>query len=185
MAGKKEDTPPKVEMRGIADIIPYENNPRYNEDAVEAVMSSIRTFGFKVPIVVDKDGVVVAGHTRLKAAKRLGMRKVPCLVADDLTEEQVKAYRLADNKVAEFSYWLDDKLKEELDGITGIDMGEFGFDADFDIPGGGDGGDGDESADIDAKTIFVVEVHCADEQSQKDTYDRLVKEGLECRLLTL
>lgn len=77
----------------VDDLKPYENNPRHNEQAVAYVVNSIKEFGFKVPIVVDADGVIVAGHTRLLAAKELGMQKVPCIVADDLTETQIKAFR--------------------------------------------------------------------------------------------
>ena len=115
-----------IEMR-IGDLIPYENNPRKNDDAVSAVAASIREFGFKVPIIVDKNNVIVAGHTRLKAAKSLGMKTVPVIRADDLTEEQVTAFRLADNKTGELAGWDFDKLREELSGIGSIDMAEFGF----------------------------------------------------------
>ena len=114
--------------KGIKDIKPYEKNPRKNDSAVEAVANSIEQFGFKVPVVIDKDGVIVCGHTRYKAAKKLGFDKVPCVVADDLTDEQIKAYRLADNKVSELAEWDIDLLGEELDGIFDIDMSDFGFD---------------------------------------------------------
>jgi hypothetical protein len=93
------------------------------------VALSISAFGFKVPIVIDKDNVIVTGHTRLKAAKKIGLSTVPCIRADDLTEEQIKAFRLADNKVAEFSSWDEDKLMKELDLISDIDMSSYGFDA--------------------------------------------------------
>lgn len=112
----------------IGDIIPYEKNPRKNDEAVKYVAESIKQFGFKVPIVIDKNNVIVAGHTRYKASKKLGLKEVPCIVADDLTEEQIKAYRLADNKVSELAEWDFDLLDEELDGILDIDMGDFGFD---------------------------------------------------------
>ena len=112
----------------LKDIKPYKKNPRNNDSAVDAVANSIEQFGFKVPVVIDKDNVIVCGHTRYKAAKKLGLYKVPCVVADDLTEEQIKAYRLADNKVSEFAEWDIDLLGEELDGIFDIDMSDFGFD---------------------------------------------------------
>lgn len=111
----------------ISEIREYENNPRHNEGAVEAVAASIREFGFKVPIIIDSDGVIVAGHTRKKAAEHLGLDVVPCVVADDLTPEQVKAFRLADNKTAELAEWDMKKLAEELQGISDIDMDIFGF----------------------------------------------------------
>ena len=111
----------------IKDLKPYEKNPRHNDQAVDYVAESIKQFGFKVPIVVDKDNVIVAGHTRYKAAKKLGINVVPCIIADDLTEEQVKAFRLADNKVSEFAEWNFDLLDEELQDIFDIDMSDFGF----------------------------------------------------------
>lgn len=117
-----------IEMK-IGDIIPYEKNPRKNDEAVKYVAESIKQFGFKVPIVIDKNNVIVAGHTRYKASKKLGLKEVPCIVADDLTEEQIKAYRLADNKVAELAEWDFDLLGEELDSILDIDMCDFGFEA--------------------------------------------------------
>ena len=111
----------------ITEIIPYEKNARKNDEAVKYVAESIKNFGFKVPIVIDKNNVIVAGHTRYKASKKLGLKEVPCIVADDLTEEQIKAYRLADNKVAEQAEWDFDLLGEELSDILDIDMGDFGF----------------------------------------------------------
>lgn len=112
----------------VSELIPYENNPRKNDKAVPAVAKSIREFGFKVPIVIDKNNIIVNGHTRLKAAKKLGLETVPCIVADDLTPEQIRAFRLADNKVGEIATWDDDKLEEELTELTGIiDMQDFGF----------------------------------------------------------
>lgn len=116
--------------KNIDELREYKNNPRMNEAAVEAVANSIREFGFKVPIIIDADGVIVAGHTRKKAAERLGLKTVPCIVADDLTPEQVKAFRLADNKVAELSDWDEDKLAIELDAID-MNMEQFGFLDDF------------------------------------------------------
>lgn len=111
----------------LKDLKPYENNPRKNDDAVKYVAESIKEFGFKVPIVIDKNNVIVAGHTRYKAAKKLKMSEVPCIIADDLTEEQIKAFRLADNKVAEKAEWDFDLLNTELDDIIDLDMELFGF----------------------------------------------------------
>jgi len=112
--------------KNIDELIPYENNPRKNEEAVEKVALSISAFGFKVPIVIDSKNVIVTGHTRVKSAKKLGMTKVPCLIADDLTDEQIKAFRLADNKVAEFATWDEEKLMQELEGLNS-DMSLYGF----------------------------------------------------------
>lgn len=114
----------------ISDVKPYENNPRDNDGAVEATAKSIKEFGWQQPIVVDKDMVVIAGHTRLKAAKKLGFSKVPVVVADGLTEAQVKAYRLADNKVSETSIWDNKKLLQELEELDKLSEDVFtGFES--------------------------------------------------------
>ena len=118
----------EIIYKNIDELIPYENNPRLNDEAVEYVKNSIKEFGFKVPVVIDKDNVIIAGHTRIKASKELGIKDIPCIIADDLTEEQVKAFRLADNKVAEKSLWDYTKLDEELESILDIDMSIFDFD---------------------------------------------------------
>ena len=115
----------------IDELIPYEKNPRRNDEAVDYVANSIKEFGFKVPIVIDKNNVIVAGHTRLKASKKLKLKEVPCIIADDLTDEQIKAFRLADNKVGEIAEWDIDLLDTELDDILNIDMSDFGFDLDL------------------------------------------------------
>lgn len=119
----------QVHHKKLSEIHPYERNPRRNDGAVDAVAESIRQFGWKVPIVIDSDGVIVTGHTRYKAAKKLGLDSVPCIVADDLTPEQVRMFRLADNKTAELSAWDYPTLQLELDelDVLGIDMGAFGF----------------------------------------------------------
>ena len=116
-----------IREMAIDEIVPYENNPRKNEKAVDAVAESIKQFGFKVPIIIDKENVIVAGHTRLKAVEKLGLTSVPVIMADDLTEEQVAAFRLADNKTGELAEWDFDKLADELDLISDIDMSAFGF----------------------------------------------------------
>ena len=103
-----------VEKR-LNELKPYENNPRINDGAVKFVKNSIEEFGFKVPIVIDKNGVIIAGHTRYKASQELGLETVPCVVADDLTDEQVKAFRIADNKTAEKASWDLDALKTEME----------------------------------------------------------------------
>lgn len=117
----------EIIMKNVDEIRPYANNPRRNDKAVEKVAESIKLFGFKQPIVIDHEGVIIAWHTRLLAAKKLKMKQVPCIAADDLSPEQVRAYRLADNKVAEFSEWDFDLLDEELLNLQEIDMTAFGF----------------------------------------------------------
>ncbi len=121
----------QIVYKKIDELIPYENNPRNNDGAIEAVAKSIKEFGFKVPLVIDKDGEIAAGHTRLKAAKELGLEEVPCIIADDLSEAQIKAFRIADNKVSEFSDWdfelLDNELEELKDMDLDFNMEDFGF----------------------------------------------------------
>ena len=120
----------EIIYKKINELKPYENNPRINDDAVEYVANSIKEFGFKVPIVIDKDNVIVTGHTRYKASKQLGLKEVPCIVADDLNKKQIKAFRLADNKVADFSYFDNTKLLEELEDLDDIFTG-FEFSENF------------------------------------------------------
>lgn len=131
-----------IVYKNVDELIPYVNNPRDNANAVDAVASSIKNFGFKVPIVVDKGNEIVTGHTRLLAAKKLSMDKVPVIIADDLSEAEVKAFRLADNKVSELAEWDFNILSAELAELENFDMSEFGFDdfiednfdTDFELP---------------------------------------------------
>lgn len=112
----------------INELKEYARNPRKNDASVEYVANSIREFGFKIPVVIDQGNTIVCGHTRVKAARNIGMKTVPCIIADDLTDEQIKAFRLADNKTAEFAEWDFTKLDVELMQIQGLDMQDFGFD---------------------------------------------------------
>lgn len=116
----------KIEYRSIDDLKPYENNPRINDEAVDKVVKSIEKYGFKVPIIINKDNVIIAGHTRYSAAKRLNLNEIPTIQVTDLTEQQEKEFRLVDNKVSEFSYWDFDLLYDELDKLD-VDLSEFGF----------------------------------------------------------
>lgn len=112
----------------INDIKPYEKNPRLNDSAIEKVAESIKNYGFKQPVVLDRNFVIIVGHTRYKAAKKLGLKKVPCIIANDLTEKQARAYRIADNRVADYSIFDNKLLLEELndlnDEFTGFTIGE-------------------------------------------------------------
>lgn len=117
----------QIEYKPIEKVIPYDKNPRQNDDAVQYVAESIKAFGFVNPILLDASGTIIAGHTRLKAAKQLGLKEVPCVYLDDLNEEQVKAFRLADNKTAEFAEWDEGLLEQELAEILDLDMSLFGF----------------------------------------------------------
>ena len=118
-------------MKRLDEIRPYENNPRNNEKSVDKVAESIREFGFLQPIVCDKDGVILAGHTRYVAAKKLGLKTVPVIYAEDLTEGQARAYRLIDNKAGEESEWIEELLGKELEAVMleapEIEPADFGF----------------------------------------------------------
>lgn len=117
----------QIQYKDINEIRPYDNNPRKNDDAVPAVAESIKEFGFKVPMVIDKNNTIITGHTRYKAAKMIGLKEVPVIIADDLTEEQIKAFRLVDNKTAEIAEWDFELLQDEIDDILNIDLSRFGF----------------------------------------------------------
>lgn len=112
----------------LKDLKPYDNNPRHNVKAIKPVKESILKFGFKVPLVIDKNNVIVCGHTRFYASKEIGLEKVPCIVADDLTEEQINAFRIVDNRTSDFAEWNFDKLAEELSDLQDFDFEPFGFD---------------------------------------------------------
>ena len=123
----------KIIEKKLEELKPYDNNPRLNDRAVPAVAESLKKFGWQQPIVIDRNGVIVCGHTRYKAALTLGMKTAPCKYADELTEEEITAYRLADNKTAELAEWDADKMEEELAKCSEFDMSAFGFDlANFD-----------------------------------------------------
>ena len=169
----------EIIYKNIDELIPYENNPRLNDEAVEYVKNSIKEFGFKVPVVIDKDNVIIAGHTRIKASKELRIKDIPCIIADDLTEEQVKAFRLADNKVSEKSMWDYTKLDEELNNILDIDMSLF----DFDI---NNNDVGIERIDLSNKEFekYEIIITCQNEIELEEKYNKLMKEGYECKIST-
>ena len=182
-----------VKMMPIGDVVPYEKNPRLNDQAVDAVASSIREFGFKVPIVVDSKGVVVSGHTRLKAAKTLGLDDVPVIVADDLDDTKIKAFRLADNKVAELADWDESLLIKELEELDDLnyDMGQFEFELDLD-DADGNGSDGDGSDDmgdipdnINVMETFALNVIVKDEAEQAELYEEMLGRGYEVKVVSL
>lgn len=165
----------EVIERDINSIRPYENNPRFNDEAVDFVANSLRDFDWQQPIVVDKDGVIIAGHTRWKAAKQLGMKTVPVKIADNLSDEKVKEYRLVDNKVAEIAQWNDPALQEELDGID-TDMSIYGFEdmeAELEIDSDVDDFEPEPPEEPKAKRgeVYQLGAHrlmCGDSTSQED-----------------
>jgi len=145
--------------KNVNEIIPYINNPRKNDNAVDKVAASIKEFGFKVPCVISSDNVIVTGHTRIKAAKKLGMETVPCIIADDLTDAQIKAFRLADNKVAEFAEWDFEKLEIELEGLKEFDFDDFGFELDIDSISSGRKSDPDPADEDPFDDIEKMDKH--------------------------
>lgn len=171
----------EIVYKSTSELVPYEKNPRNNKEAVEYVANSIKEFGFKNPIIIDKDNVIVCGHTRLLAAQKLKIKNVPCIYADDLTEEQIKAFRLADNKASEIADWDMNLLADELDDIFNLDMEAFGFDL------GQEESEPKEREDLSGKVAETYEViiECADELQQEEIYTRLSSEGMKCRVLTL
>ena len=165
----------EIVTKKIDDIKEYKNNPRNNDEAVEYVANSIKEFGFKVPVIVDKDNVVVAGHTRIRAAKQIGLTEIPCIVAEDLSDEQIKAFRLADNKVAEISTWDLDMLSEELGEILDLNMADFGFD-----------NEEPEIKDLSDSMVdkYEIIISCKSEIELEEAFGELTAEGYECKIST-
>ena len=146
----------------LSELKQYENNPRNNDAAVDGVAASIKEFGFKVPIIIDNNNMIVCGHTRYKAAKKLKLDTVPCIIADDLTEAQIKAFRLADNKVSEKATWNEDLKFLELSEIEPSERKEVQY----------------------SDSISVV-IDCNTELEAEETYNALIAEGYQCRISTL
>ena len=172
----------------LSEIIPYEKNPRRNDEAVKYVAESIKQFGFKVPVVIDKDNIIVAGHTRYKAAKKLSLDNIPCIIADDLTDEQIKAFRLADNKTGEMAEWDFELLNSELSELD-FDMGDFGFyamadseefDHLFDESENGKTESGKEKDDEPAEWKVVISAETKEEAEQ--IMEDLQEQGYECEV---
>ena len=174
----------------IGKLIEYARNPRKNDHAVDRVAAAIREFGFRVPVVAKSDGTVVDGHLRLKAAKKLGLTEVPVVLADDMTDLQIKAFRLSVNKMAELAEWDDELLAIELHELNAaeFDMALIGFDAGelsaamgLDEELDGEAPKIDEG--IDYKEKFAIIVDCADEAEQQATFERLDSMGFTCKVL--
>ncbi len=174
----------KIEQWDVEKVIPYDRNPRINDGAVESTAKSIETFGFRQPIVVDAKGVIVVGHTRLKAALSLGMETVPVHVAE-LTEAEAMAYRIADNKTGELAEWDDDLLAAEFAALKDLDfdLDLTGFD--LDEPGGvtAGGAEGAGGGGIDPGDQFGVIVICENEAAQEAAYNELAASGYNCKVV--
>jgi len=155
----------KVVIKKISEIKEYEGNPRINKEAIEPVAQSIKAFGWQQPIVIDKNDVIVCGHTRYRAAIKLKMETVPCVIADNLTDDEIKAYRIADNKTSEFADWDFSKLQIELDAID-LDMSVFG---EFDFSDTHDTNDAPKEFAYNEK--FGVVIDCVNESEQRAVFD--------------
>ena len=174
----------QVVERSINDIIPYSNNPRINNDAIDPVAESIKSFGWKQPIVVDRNNTIVCGHTRYQAAIKLGLETVPCVVADDLSPDEVRAYRLVDNKTAEYSLWDTDKLMKEIESIEfdltqysdweSSEMSNYSVD---DIP--------DTPREIHYTEKFGVVIDCRDEPEQRKAFEFVTGGGYSARIVSI
>lgn len=167
-----------MELRkvNINTLIPYENNPRKNEDAVDAVAESIRQCGYCAPIICDEERVILAGHTRLKALQKLGREDCEVIFIENLTEEQKRKYRLLDNKTNEFALWDFEKLEAELADLD-FDGFDFGFDTEEDEP--------KERKEASFSDAISVIIDCSDEEEAEEIFNRLQEEGYECRISTL
>lgn len=180
----------QIQYINLNDVIPYANNPRNNDgEAVDKVASSIKEFGFNVPLVIDKDNVIITGHTRYKAAKKLKLKEVPCIYAEHLSPAQVKAYRIADNKVSEFSTWNNDMLAIEIEQLQELD-----FDLELtgleiieitDLISGDDEEEEPEvsEANFNYQEQYGVIVMCEDEEQQEKIYNDLLEQGYTCKVV--
>ena len=186
----------KVKDISVDILKEYENNPRFNDNAIDKVAESIKQFGFKVPIVVDRNNIIVAGHTRYKAAQQLQLDKVPCIVADDLTPEQVKSFRLADNKVSEYSTWDQEKLYIELMELETLEFNveSFGFNiqeistttTEDDLEQEKNFNDDNEintDSNFNYKEQYGVIVICENEEQQEHIFNELMQQGYECKVV--
>lgn len=171
----------KLIRKKVSDLLPYENNPRHNDNAVDPVSESIVKYGYKVPIVIDSNGTIITGHTRLKALKKLGIETVDVILADDLSDEQVKEFRLVDNKVSEFADWDDPKLYEELAALENS-LEEFGFDLSFDNEDTESERE-DKSDSLKEENLLIIELN--NEVELETLFNELTERGFKCRISTL
>lgn len=178
----------KIELAPIDSIIPYINNPRKNTDsAITKVAASIKEFGWQQAIVVGADMVIIAGHTRFLAAKKLGLTEVPIKIADNLTDAQIKAYRINDNRSAQESLWDEELLKIEMESLQelGADLDITGFDPEEIEKLFKEIGVEDEPSDKELEPTFEVVVECKNEREQQKVFDLLQSQGYKCKPLSL
>jgi len=172
-----------IQQLKLSELRPYERNPRKNDAAVGPVAESIKQYGFLVPLVITAEHEIIAGHTRYKAAKRLKLKTVPCVIADELTPEQIKAFRLVDNKTAEFAEWDAELLTLELADIA-VDLSAFGFDLpDDDAPEETESGGGTKETSFSYQEQYGVIVMCESETHQEEVYETLQGMGYDCKVV--
>ena len=174
----------KIVERKIDELVEYENNPRLNDDAVAPVAKSIQEFGFKVPILIDKNNTIVCGHTRLKAAIKLGYEVVPCVVCDDLSEDEVRAFRLVENRTSEFSKWDDDLLKTELENID-FEFNAWNFIDLTALPSAVTSIETPDLKGINYKEKWGLVIDCRDEAEQKQAYEFVTAGGYSARIVSI
>lgn len=171
----------------LKKLIAYAGNPRKNDHAVEQVASAIKRFGFRVPVLAKSDGTIIDGHLRVKAAKHLGMKEVPIVLCDDLSEADIKALRISINRMAELADWDSELLSVELDGLKaeGVGLEEVGFSNEDLEKILGDFSEPQEPLDNgdNFSEQYAVTIICDDESHQKITYERLSSEGLKCKVV--
>lgn len=166
-----------LETKNLTEIHPYSGNPRKNDNAVEAVAESIRQCGYVAPIIVDEEGVILAGHTRYKALQKVGYTEAQVIVKEGLTEAQKKKYRLLDNKTGELASWDLELLSDELEGL---DFGSLELEWKIE-----EKQKAIERQDIEYQESISVVVECDDERQAEELFDRLMGEGYKCHISTL
>lgn len=171
-----------IELVEVSKIKPYKNNARVNDHVVPALIKSIERFGFNQPVVLDKNYEIVCGHTRIKAAIALKMKEVPCVFANDLTQDEINAYRLADNKVAEQALWDYEKLNVELEKLGNtIAMIDFGFSKEEEE---NIACKGPTEVEVNLNTFRII-VECDDEDDAQNKFNAIREMGFKCSLSTL
>ena len=175
----------KIIWKAIDELIPYEHNAKeHNETQIKNLATSLNKYGWQNPVLIDNDNVIVAGHGRVLGAKELGQTEVPCIYADDLTEEQVREYRILDNKLNE-SAWIDEELEFEL---PELDFSDFDLEFDVDLRLDAEGGDQPVSSGGEGFNYtepYGVIVMCADETEQEEIYNKLTRGGYNCKVVAV